>query len=136
MAQSIRFLGYCREYELFICSILGQAHSKLLRTCCLSCTTCYCQFFSINLALLGYLTERITSTAIKHKRQRTQCFSSGKPQRRKPRNFLKDRISTKIEKPKTVSDIPTAVVFFLSSPSVFSFLNYALHLSVHELYVK
>ena len=35
--------------------------------------------------------------------------------------------------PKTVSDLPTAVIFFLSSPSVFSFFNYALHLSVDEL---
>ena len=35
--------------------------------------------------------------------------------------------------PKIVSDIPTAVTFFLSSLSVFSFLNYALHLSVYEL---
>ena len=35
--------------------------------------------------------------------------------------------------PKTVSDLLTAVTFFLSSPSVFSFLNYALHLSVYEL---
>ena len=35
--------------------------------------------------------------------------------------------------PKIVSDLPTAVTFFLSSPSVFSFLNYALHLSVYEL---
>ena len=35
--------------------------------------------------------------------------------------------------PKTVRDLLTAVTFFLSSPSVFSFLNYALHLSVYEL---
>ena len=35
--------------------------------------------------------------------------------------------------PKTVSDLSTAVTFFLSSPNVFSFLNYALHLSVYEL---
>ena len=38
--------------------------------------------------------------------------------------------------PKTVSDLLTAVTFFLSSPSVFSFLNYALHFSVDELYDK
>ena len=37
------------------------------------------------------------------------------------------------EEPKAVSDLPTAVTFFLSSPSVFSFLNYALHLSVYNL---
>ena len=55
---------------------------------------------------------------------------------RKPRNFLRDRISTKIEKTKTVSDLWTAVTFFLSIPSVFSFLNYALHLSVTEMCVK
>ena len=35
--------------------------------------------------------------------------------------------------PKTVSDLPIIVTFFLSSPSVFSFLNYALHLTVYEL---
>ena len=54
-------------------------------------------------------------------------------QRRKIRNFLRDRINTKIEKPKIVSYIPTTVIFFLSGPSVFSFLNYVLHLSVDEL---
>ena len=32
--------------------------------------------------------------------------------------------------PKIVTDLPKVVTFFLSSPSVFSFLNYALHLSV------
>ena len=35
--------------------------------------------------------------------------------------------------PKTVGDLPTVVTFFLSSPSVFSFLNYVLHLSVYEM---
>ena len=35
--------------------------------------------------------------------------------------------------PKTISDLPTVVTFFLSSPSVFSFLNYVLHLSVYEM---
>ena len=40
MVQSIRFLGYPMESESILCSI-GQAHSKLLRTCWLSCTTCY-----------------------------------------------------------------------------------------------
>ena len=34
--------------------------------------------------------------------------------------------------PKIVRYLPTAVTFFLSSPSVFSFLIYALHLSVYE----
>ena len=34
--------------------------------------------------------------------------------------------------PKKVSDLPTVVTFFLSSPNVFSLLNYALHLSVYE----
>ena len=38
--------------------------------------------------------------------------------------------------PKTVRDLLTAVTFFLSSPSIFSFLNYALHLSVYELCYK
>ena len=51
----------------------------------------------------------------------------------KTTHFLRDRINTKIEKPKTVTDISTAVIFFLSSPGVFFFLNYALHLSVDEL---
>ena len=59
-------------------------------------------------------------------------FFLGETIKEKPRNFLKDRINTKMEKPKTVSDILTAVIFFFSSPSVFSFLNYALHLSVDE----
>ena len=35
--------------------------------------------------------------------------------------------------PKTVSDLPTTVTFFLSSPSVFSLLNYVLHLTVYEM---
>ena len=41
-------------------------------------------------------------------------------------------LAPKVE-PKTVNDLPTAVTFFLSGPSVFSFFNYALHLSVYEL---
>ena len=41
--------------------------------------------------------------------------------------------STPKVEPKIVSDLPTVVTFFLSSPSVFSFLNYVLHLSVYEL---
>ena len=41
--------------------------------------------------------------------------------------------STPEVEPKTVSDIPTAVTFLLSSSSVFFFLNYALQLSVYEL---
>ena len=44
--------------------------------------------------------------------------------------------STPKLEPKIVSDLPTAVTFFLSSPSVFFFLNYALHLSVFVLYAK
>ena len=35
--------------------------------------------------------------------------------------------------PKIASDLPTTVTFFLSSPSVFSFINYALHLSVYKI---
>ena len=35
--------------------------------------------------------------------------------------------------PKIVRDLPTVVTFFLSSPSVFSLLNYVLHLTVYEL---
>ena len=35
--------------------------------------------------------------------------------------------------PKIVSDLTTVATFFLSSPSVFSFLNYVLHLSVYKL---
>ena len=42
----------------------------------------------------------------------------------------------KYKSPKTVSDLLTAVTFFLSIPSVFSFLNYAVHLSVYELCPK
>ena len=38
--------------------------------------------------------------------------------------------------PKTVRDLPTAVTFFLSSPSVLSFLSYALHLSVYDMCYK
>ena len=37
---------------------------------------------------------------------------------------------------KTVSHLLTAVTFFLSSPSVFSFLKYALQLSVYVMCVK
>ena len=44
--------------------------------------------------------------------------------------------STPKEEPKTISDLSTAVTFCLSTPSVFSFLNYALHLSVYKLYDK
>ena len=49
-----------------------------------------------------------------------------------PSTSLEIESTPKVE-PKTVSDLPTAVTFFLSIPSVFSFLNYALHLSVYEL---
>ena len=38
--------------------------------------------------------------------------------------------------PKTLSDLPTAITFFLYSPSVFSFLNYVLHLSVYVMCAK
>ena len=38
--------------------------------------------------------------------------------------------------PKIVSDLPTAVTFFLSSLNVFSYLNYVLHLSVCEICPK
>ena len=41
MVQSISFLGYPRKSKSSLCSILGQAHSKVLRTCWLRCTTCY-----------------------------------------------------------------------------------------------
>ena len=49
-----------------------------------------------------------------------------------PATFSEIESTPKLE-PKTVSDLPTVVTFFLSSPSVFSFLNYALHLNVYEL---
>ena len=52
-----------------------------------------------------------------------------------PTNSSEIELAPKVE-PKTVSDLPTAVTFFLSSPSVFSFLNYALHLSVYKLCTK
>ena len=42
-----------------------------------------------------------------------------------------EKESTPKVEPKIVRDLPTAVTFFLSSPSVFSFLNYALQLSVY-----
>ena len=41
--------------------------------------------------------------------------------------------STPKVEPKTVSDLPIAVTLFQSSPSVFSFLKYAQHLSVYQL---
>ena len=44
-----------------------------------------------------------------------------------------EKESTPKVEPKIVRDLSTAVTFFLFSPSVFSFLNYALHLSVYEL---
>ena len=49
-----------------------------------------------------------------------------------PTTSFEKESAPKVE-PKTVRDLPTAVTFFLSSPSVFSFLNYVLHLSVYEL---
>ena len=50
----------------------------------------------------------------------------------KPATSSEIESTPKVE-PKTTSDLPTAVAFFLSRPSVFSFLNYALHLSVYEV---
>ena len=52
-----------------------------------------------------------------------------------PATSLEIESTPKVE-PKTVSDLLIAITFFLSSPSVFSFLNYALHLSVYEMCVK
>ena len=49
-----------------------------------------------------------------------------------PTTSLEIESAPKVE-PKTVIDLMTAITFFLSSSSVFSFLNYALHLSVYEL---
>ena len=50
----------------------------------------------------------------------------------KPATSSEIESALKVES-KTVSDLPTAITFFLSSPIVFSFLNYALHLSVYEM---
>ena len=44
--------------------------------------------------------------------------------------------STPKVEPKIVSDLLATVTFFLSSPGVFSFLNYALHLNVFVMCVK
>ena len=49
-----------------------------------------------------------------------------------PATSLEKESTPKLE-PKTVSDLLTAVTFLFSSPSVFSFLNYALQLSVYDL---
>ena len=49
-----------------------------------------------------------------------------------PTTSSKIELAPKVE-PKIVSDLPIAVTFFLSIPSVFSFLKYALHLSVYEM---
>ena len=49
-----------------------------------------------------------------------------------PTTSLEIESAPKVE-PKTVSDLSTVVTFFLSSPGVFSFLNYALHLSVYGM---
>ena len=46
-----------------------------------------------------------------------------------PATSLEIELAPKVE-PKIVSDLLIAVTFFLYSPSFFSFLNYALHLSV------
>ena len=50
-------------------------------------------------------------------------------------NSSKKESAPKVE-PKKTRDLPTSVTFSLSSPSVLSFLNYALHLSVYALYDK
>ena len=92
-----------------------------------------CQFFNIKQALLGSLTERITSTAIKHKRMNTVFFLGETIKEKTLQLPQRQNQHQNNKSPKTVSDLPTAVIFFLSSPSVFSFLNYALHLSVDEL---
>ena len=52
-----------------------------------------------------------------------------------PTTFSEIESAPNVE-PKTVSDVLTAVTFFLSSPSVFSFLNYVLHLSVDECVIN
>ena len=52
-----------------------------------------------------------------------------------PTTSLEIQLAPKVE-PKIVSDLLIAVTFFLSSPNVFSFLNYALHLSVFVMCVK
>ena len=52
-----------------------------------------------------------------------------------PANSSEIESAPKVE-PKIISDIPTVVTFFLSSPSVFSFLNYALHLSLYVMCSK
>ena len=49
-----------------------------------------------------------------------------------PATSLEIESTPKVE-PKTISDLPTVVTFFLSSPTVFSFLNYELHLSVYAM---
>ena len=49
-----------------------------------------------------------------------------------PATSLEIESVPKVE-PKTVSDLPTAVTFFLYSPNVFSFLKYVLHLNVYEM---
>ena len=49
-----------------------------------------------------------------------------------PTNSSEIESTPKVE-PKTVRWSPDNSNLFLSSPSVFSFLNYALHLSVYEM---
>ena len=49
-----------------------------------------------------------------------------------PTTSFEKESAPKVE-PKTVSDLPTVLIFFFSSTSVFSFLKYALHLSVYDL---
>ena len=47
-----------------------------------------------------------------------------------------DKESAPKAEPETVRGLPTTVTFYLSSPSVFSFLNYALHLRVYVMCTK
>ena len=60
MVRSIRFPRYPREYESILCSILAQAHSKLLRTCWLSCSTIFhCIHFKIQCFPWGCYDENV-----------------------------------------------------------------------------
>ena len=86
--------------------------------------------------MLGYLLREQQVQQSNTRDNEHSVFPQGNHKWRKPRNFLRDRINTKIEKPKTLSDLLTVVTFFLYSPSVLSFLNYVLHLSVYVMYVK
>ena len=78
-------------------------------------------FLKIWLDYLGYLSEIITSTSkcIRYKTYMTQIFSSGKPQRRKPRKLLQNSKMIKRSNKKCSTTI------FLSSSDCFS-LSYSL----------